>query len=840
MNGSLTDLVAQIDRTAVERRFEWAAIPEGWTALLMLAVGLFLCWAVVMMYRREGRKGATPGVRAVLATIRCAVILVLAAIWLQPVLATYLHRWIDSYCLVLLDDSSSMDLGDRYRAAEDAIRVDNLLGPGSVARAAESGQGIRRMDLVTRLIERDEGGFFRDLSNHNRIKVYSFSSVLNLLTTIARADEVTADSDPIEPADETPATADTDPTATDAGNFKLHLPAQGAATNASRAVRRAIELLGGAPLAGVVLLSDGGFNQGDPIEELARFIQERNVPIHVVGVGDASPPQNVRVTEISAPDNAFKADPIAIIANLTSQGMAGETIRVELYERSESDPADRPVESRTVTLSGDGPMETVQFSRTRDQLGPVTYRVAVPVGPFESVTDDNAKQAVVNVMDDKMRVLLIAGSPSWEYRYLSRLLMRDATFDVSCWLQSAAMNAVRDGNTIIDQLPSTPEELFVYDAVILIDPDSTEFGPGWSQSLETLITDHGGGLLYAASRKYTQRFMRDPAVEPIVRMLPVNIDPEADLILNRIGYYQTRGWPLDVPDETTGHALFRAFDNQMDARAYWSKLQGVYWHYPVLREKPAATVLFRHSNPQMRNSYGSHVLAATQFMGAGRSAFLAFDSTWRWRGSGEDAFNSFWVPTLRFLVEGKLLGGRKRVMLITEGTTFQLGRAIDVSAHLFDSRFEPLQEDSVTANYRAGTVQQPVILRRSLDRPGWFEGRFTPSQTGDYEIELTLPAHGTSDAVTATQYVEVVRPNIEIANPQMNRAALQMLAERSAAGGYYEIDEAHSIPAAIPDRHESTTVKSRPIPLWDNQWTLIGLIGALCMEWAIRKWARLL
>jgi hypothetical protein len=272
----------------------------------------------------------------------------------------------------------------------------------------------------------------------------------------------------------------------------------------------------------------------------------------------------------------------------------------------------------------------------------------------------------------------------------------------------------------------------------------------------------------------------------------------------------------------------------------WRGVPGIYWHYPVLREKSVATVLMRHSNPQMRNAYGGHVLFATQFAGAGRSAFMAFSDTWRWRKQGEALFNAFWVRTLRYLVEGKLLGSKKRVTLFTESDTFQLGESVSVTARLFDARYKPMIANEVQATYRKGSAKERFVLVASKGQPGMYEGRFTPVSTGSYEVSLTLPSPGASAPTTATRNLEVVRPNIEIANPQMNREAMTLLAERSSGGRYYDVDELAELVELIPDRHEVTTIKTRPQQLWDRWWTLSLLIGLLSVEWAVRKWVRLL
>lgn len=242
----------------------------------------------------------------------------------------------------------------------------------------------------------------------------------------------------------------------------------------------------------------------------------------------------------------------------------------------------------------------------------------------------------------------------------------------------------------------------------------------------------------------------------------------------------------------------------------------------------------------MANPYGPHVLAATQFVGAGRTAFLAFDGTWRWRRYGEEVFDGFWVRLLRYLVEGKLLGTSKRGLILTDSDGYQLGAAVTVRARVYDEHFAPLPAGQIELAYRNDDLKHRFTLSATPDRPGWFEGRFVPDRVGRYEIALQLPGADGADQLTVRRQVQVSRPNVEILQPQMKRDALVSLASAVDDGRYYEIDEAAQLWRNIPDRHESTTVRSRPSPLWDSGGTLVLLVGLLSLEWGLRKWARLL
>ncbi len=821
---TLPAMLAAAGRTQEEFLTELRYVPEGWLGIVFVALLAGVCWSVVAMYRREGRRGASLRLRTGLGCLRCAVLLLLAVVLLEPVRVRILRKWVDSYTIVLVDQSSSMDLPDTYRDADAKTRAAAVLGADPVS--------ARRTSLVSAVMGADERKLLSDLAKRNRVQLYGFSDGPKLLDTVRAGWE--------HGGQETAG----DGVAGRSGvkDVSLAFAAQGATTNIERAVRRSVESLGSSPVAGVVVFSDGGFNQGASAEDIARFANELEIPIFSIGVGDPSPARNIRVAEVLAPENAFKEDPFSITVRLAAEGLEGESFRLELRERdaNRTGGAGRLVDTKTLHISSRGGISPITFERRQERTGRYVFSVTIPELEGETVAEDNVAQVTVNVIDARTRVLLVAGEPSWEYRYLSRLLQRDVTFDLSCWLQSADLTSVRDGNTVIDHLPVLAEELFAYDLIILMDADPSEIDEAWSRLVATFVTEHAGGLLVTAARPHTATLMRESAAKPWVDLLPVSIDPEADLILNRVGHYQLKSAPIEIPSEAFGHPILRMGTDVASTKIAWQGVGSVHWHYPVRRAKPAATVLMRHGDPAMRNADGGHVLCAVQFVGAGRTGFVGFDGTWRWRRFGTEIFDRFWVQLLRHLVESKLLGGSKRGTLMTESDQFSLGDAVTATARLFDARFEPLRRDEVRAHYSVYGERGAFALRPDEDRPGWYEGRFVPNRTGQYRITVTLPTAPGLDPEEVSRELRVSRPNIEIMRPQMDRGNLRTLAERSAGGRYFEIDETKDLADLIPDLHAEIPIRSRPTTLWDNAIVLSLLIGLLCVEWGVRKWKQLL
>ena len=119
-----------------------------------------------------------------------------------------------------------------------------------------------------------------------------------------------------------------------------------------------------------------------------------------------------------------------------------------------------------------------------------------------------------------------------------------------------------------------PEELLEYDAIILMDPDPSEIDDAWCRLVDTFVTEHAGGLLLTASRPRTPDFLRDPLTKALVDLLPVALDPEADLILNRIGHYQTKSRALEVPSEA-GEVTVRTIGAYENMDTWMNDLESV-------------------------------------------------------------------------------------------------------------------------------------------------------------------------------------------------------------------------------------------------------------------------
>ncbi len=817
------DMLAQGYRTiSEETQFEFAR----WSADNALIVGCTLtllgAYAVIWFYRHEGRGRMSGRLRWTLTGLRLALLVLIGLIALEPVFVRYEERRQDGTTLVVVDSSASMGISDYYRNEADRQVVREAVGELPA-------DGIQRVDVAKRILNDNASSLIPALAAKNQVRIVSFDRAVTQMATVERRD-VLADANPM----------------------RVELPELGATGNATdpgQAIRHAIKSAEGGPIAAVVMLTDGRFNHGENAAQIARALRNRNTPLFIVGVGDPADPVNLRVAEISAPKSAFKNDPFRVSAKVEALGLSGESVVAELWERRKGRDEAQRIDQKRVEIAGDGVLPPIVFERKVELPGDVGYSLRLAPAAQEAVLTDNERELVpgVRILDDKMKVLLVAGGPSYDYRYLSRLLERDKTVELSTWLQSADINAVRDGNVVIEELPVGTELINQFDAVILMDIDPREIDPTWSSILATYVSEYGGGVLFAAGNKFTGEFFRSPKTRPVVSILPVVADPEAEIIINELGHFQTRAWPIVVTDEAAGDPILRQTDRAEDTRDAWAMLGGVYWHYPVRREKPVAKALMRHSNPRMVNSYGPHVIYATQYVGAGRSAYLGINTTWRWRSADEKPFNRFWIQTLRFLVEGKLLGGRARGQILLSQDTFEVGDTVVVTARALTEAFDPLllPQLNMTTQSSSGTSDAESVGQVALmpipGREGHYEGRFQVREQGAYNMKIRLPSYDedTDRAPEIEKAIFVTESNLEMRETSLDEAGLRAFAE-SAGGQYLNASEASKLPELIQDCSRTARHRGRVRPAWDRSVIFGALILILTAEWILRKVAKLI
>jgi hypothetical protein len=816
-------------QAAADRRIEleWTHMPRGLGVFALIAVVAAGLYGVVFLYRRENAV-CPPWAKTMLAALRSAVLLLLAVIFLGPSLIPIDSKTVHPLIVVLRDASSSMGIVDRWTdpaAAEAAARA---LGVKTeeLATAAPS-----RARLVDRILSDPGATFLDDLRRKGRVKVVDFAQSRSVAASLppASAREEEGRSTDGETAADTPKVPP--------------LVAAGAGTDLAGAIREAVA---GEPPAAVIVFSDGQSTvKADP-REAAREAAARDAAVLFVGVGDTARPGDIRVSSVYARPQVWGEEPFEIEAFLGVQGMPAGELQVDLLESrvSETDGTrSTPVQvARTAaTVPEGGGRVRAAFTHSAKEPGRYVYTVKVEPQEGERSPDDNSldSQVVKVLQREKIRVLLIAGAPTWEYRMVAKLLCREENMVVSCWLQTLDEGRAQEGTRPIAQLPTTREELFWYDVVMLFDPNPREFDAAWFELLGEFARGHAGGVLYMPGPNFGGVFITSQRAKPLREMLPVRFGDVAAIEMVGLISTNSRAWPLKVGPAGVDHPVMSFFGDRSRTLKRWETLPGVFWSFPANAPKPTAQVLLEHGDPAMRGEEGPRPLMVSGRYGPAHVLYLGFNGTWRWRKAGNEAefFDKFWIQAVRHLAESRALEGRRRGTLSTDRDRYEIGDRVTISARLQDVAYEPLVAEKIEGLLSApDEPATSVTLLPTATQPGSYSGVFAARKVGSYTLRVKLP--GGDDTTLETPFL-IELPSVETAQTWLNTPLLDDLAALSG-GRTFRIDQASTIAAAVPDRTQKVEIRGAATPLWDTQPVLLTLVGLLAAEWWIRKRFRLL
>jgi hypothetical protein len=798
-------------------RIEFQSLPQGGAAALAIAAAVVALVGIWWLYRKEGRSlGIAP--RLLLCAVRCLVLLAVSFMLLEMVVVISKHESVPSRLLVLADTSQSMALADPYAddslARETAERI-GLLTPAGEADIAAL-RKLSRFELARKIIDQ----LAPTLGEGRLISTYGFAGKLEP-DADAGTPQRAFPTDAVKPTGQTTAVGD--------------------------AINDALALHRGQPLAGILLITDGQSNAGLDARTAAAAAGKSGVPVVSLAAGTPDGPRNARLAGIEASPVVFLRDPADLSVLVESRGLKDAPASV-LLEQRQDDGSWKEVGREPVVLGEDAALKRINFRITPETLGQLDFRARVTdVGP-ELTEDDNLDTASIKVVRQTIRVLLIAGYPGPEVQFLRNALLRDTGMEFASWLQSAGQGYDQIGGRPIRRLPANQKELDHFDTLILFDPDMRNLGPAWPEMLTKFVGDAGGGLVYIAGELNSQKLFNPEsgdgsslgvgdAASSWLRILPVVRDAGLYQSAADVRLSSRETWTLELTAEGNADRIFQFAPEPSRNREVLASLPGMFWHFPVTRAKPGATVLARHGDPRMRNQFGRHALMATQLYGPGRTVFIGFDSTYRWRYLHEEYFDGFWARLIDRVGRSKVLGGRYPFTLAADKAAYRAGDRVTIRAEILPTADEASAISELRGEADSGReASVPLEFEPRPDDSSVLEASFVANEAGAYTARVTptaMTGELESGLRPATLTFRVEPPQAERDNPTLNRPLLEELAHLSG-GAVFAMSEAEKLPDAFSIKQVERVLEYRD-EIWNAPILFGSVVLLLTLEWLLRK-----
>ena len=772
---------------------EWWEMPVAVTAAGLLAA--FAIW----MVRRDAAE-LPRAVRWLLAALRLAAVAAVAVAVLDFE-RTAEHEIVSpSRVAVLVDTSASMTLGD------------GADGPAATSRA---GRGEAVLGA---------GGLLEALAARHEVSVWRFDADAERLVTLPPAEAAPNDG--------------RDVGAEAGAAWSERLAPRGYETRLGEALTRVADQEPAGVLAGVIVLTDGGNNAGvDPVAA-AGSLAAAGVAVHPLGLESERLPANVRVADLVVPARVFPGDRFAVTAYLQAQGLAGQTARVELAEAPAADAGGtrRGVDATDVVLGADGELVAVRFDvpgLAAPGRRSLAVRVVAPAA--DRAPADDSQEAEIEVVDRVTQVLLLAGGPSREYQFMRNVLQRDKSFAVDVLLGTAATGVSQDARKILDVFPAGDEALSAYDAIVAFDYDWRLLDPPAVTSLDRWVARESGGLLLFAGGLFSDAWPTAAHTAPILGLYPVELRRGPRFGASPAAAAEPM--PLVFTPEGRDAEFLWLAASRVANQTVWAEFPGVYACHETGGVKPGATV-YAHVAAG-RGGAGQPVYLAGQFYGSGSVLYAGSGELWRLRALDDAVYERLAAQLVRHVSQGRLLRGGRRARLLVDRDRFPVGATVTVRIMLPEAA-SPLGVACRVVG--PDGVEVPVTLAAEPGRSGTLQGGFVAAREGGWQIEVDADG----DEKLARR-IQVQLPDRELAKPSLDRGLLEQIAAATGGtpwfpGSAWTAADTARLVAAIPDRSRREYEAGADDADFKRRLNtaLLALgVGCLCVEWIVRRLAKL-
>jgi uncharacterized membrane protein len=573
--------------------------------------------------------------------------------------------------------------------------------------------------------------------------------------------------------------------------------------------------------AGVVLLSDGRDTDRPGLPPVGLPFAVYPTVIEGARIRD------LWIEAVETPPVGFIRTPVEVRVRLGLSGLRPGSATVTLLEGGV------PLRSETVALAEDGAETVLTFTPTR--TGHKAYRVEVTPWPDEVTAENNRAQFNLNVIRDKTRVLLVAGTPTWDVKFLRRRLRQDPGVDLITFLilrTPEDLSLIPQNELSLIPFPTQAlfsEEMPSFDAVIFVNFDYGPYVPRhYLDNLVRFVREEGGGFgMLGGDRSFTLgRYARTP----LEQILPVDFSGAAPGKAFLPGRYRPR-----LTESGLAHPLFQWRPDLEENRLLWNalpELEGMNW---MLRPKPGAVVLA--VNPEARNEYGPMPLVALGEYGAGRTLAVATDSLWHWalpnsgEGGDDTVYRDFWTRALRWLVHDPEM---ELVRLAQPAGPLRAGQTVRLQARVLDRFYSPAQGAQVTGML-AGEDGEGIPLAWAEVAPGEYATRPVDiDQEGLWRVEVEAGLDGAFLGRDAIEFpVEPESP--EALRLGVDTAYLETLAEDSG-GKVFRLGDRGLLDLLLERGRAQVEVVGRRV---EEVWATASLLGLsvllFAVDWALRR-----
>lgn len=630
------------------------------------------------------------------------------------------------------------------------------------------------------------------------------------------------------------------------GNFK-GLEANGDQTNLLRVGQFVQERYTDKPLAGVVLVTDGidtlarsQASQGSISKrvstkqerrvstqrqrDLITVFKQLQVPVHIIAPPKQTEAKDIAVSDVYGDAFAFLHNKATIEVRIRASGFAGRQIPVSLFREGQL------LQTKLLQIRNKRANALLSFQFRPNKAGQFIYSVRVPPQVGEVLVENNRKSFVLKIIRDRIRVLQLTGRPSWDVRFMRRLLKKNASVDlISFFILRTHHNVQPVPQNEMALIPFPARQLFTkrlnsFDLVIF---QNFNYGPylrrSYLNNIEAFVRKGGAFMILGGDLSFGKGGYLGTSVE---RLLPVKLN---------LGQIDTRPFRPSLTDAGKHHPITQLLADPKGNLDLWKSFPKLHGTNVVGDARARGTVLLQHPSLKTEGGNPLPVLTVGQY-GKGRVLGLTVDDSWRWnfkqvgQGGTQAPYYRFWNNAIRWLIRDPEL---ERVRISSFRSSYRWGEKAQFRIRLFNQDYRPQRKGSVSIQILK--VPEGKVLykgKQTISPDGTIHYSWQPKEPGTYRIKVASEANPVQTIQGATLF-EVRGLHDEYLQIQPNESFFKQTQKETKS----KVTRLNETISSLPFRPPTILRinRSQTVPLWDNLYVLFFLVGLFGLEWFLRR-----
>ena len=427
-----------------------------------------------------------------------------------------------------------------------------------------------------------------------------------------------------------------------------------------------------------------------------------------------------------------------------------------------------------------------------DQAGVVQYLVAVAKLPGEASTVNNSREVLIDVLDARQKILLLANSPHPDLTALRQTLEANKNYQVSiAFPNDPGLDVGKFDFVVLHNLPSATNEI--------------------------------SGIMNTLNDKRIPRFFiagmqtNFSALSKVEALVNVQSDgKQSDQVQGKV---------------SPQFAAFSLAPNVLEELPRFNPVTSPFGNFSAT---PQAQVLLYKRIGKVDTD--QPLLAVGETNGVKTGVFLG-EGFWEWRlfdylqHQNHEIFDELVGKTVQYL---SVKEDKRKFRVNIDKSIFNENEAVTFGAELYDDNYQLTNESDVAMSIRNGAGQEFTYTFNKLGKAYALNAGILP--VGNYTYKATTNFNGQTLAYEGRFRVQAIQ--LELFETAANHGVLRQLSDKFGGEMVMPADMA-SIADKIKNKENVKPVIYQSIrtnPLINLKWIFALLAGLLAIEWFLRRY----